>query len=53
MLREQGITTWFDEEQMRGNVITKMSEGIDSSQCVVVFIINKKYFFFNYLNQIT
>jgi hypothetical protein len=37
-LQERGLRTWFDGEQMSGNIKKKMASGIDSAQCVLVFI---------------
>ena len=41
-LKARGLTTWFDDEKMEGNVKQKMVEGIDNASCVVVFI-TKQY----------
>jgi len=41
-LKAKGLTTWFDEERMEGDVREKMREGIDNCKCVVVFI-TKRY----------
>jgi len=41
-LKERGITTWFDEEQMHGNIVDQMVQGIDASKLVIV-IITKRY----------
>jgi len=38
MLKEAGISTWFDEESLHGDINAKMAEGIESSACVIVFI---------------
>jgi hypothetical protein len=37
-LQERGLSTWFDGDRMRGNIREKMTEGINESVCVVVFI---------------
>ena len=37
-LKRRGLITWFDDERMEGNIHGKMTSGIDSSACVVVFI---------------
>lgn len=37
-LQSLGIKTWFDEDQLVGNVLAQMSEGIDRTKCVIVFI---------------
>lgn len=36
MIREQGWTTWFDEEDMGGNIDAAMAEGIDNADAVIV-----------------
>ena len=36
--KNYGLTTWFDEERMTGDVRDKMGEGIDTTRVVVVFI---------------
>jgi len=38
MLVERGYTTWFDDEQMTGNVAEQMTTGIDQSEMILVFI---------------
>ena len=37
-LQRRGITTWFDDEQMDGQIIQKMSTGIDNAAVVLVFV---------------
>jgi hypothetical protein len=37
-LTASGLYCWFDEDEMRGDTRYKMTEGIDNSKCVVVFI---------------
>lgn len=37
-LQKRGMKTWFDAEQMQGNIKKQMISGIDNSQCIVVFI---------------
>ena len=37
-LEEQGLHCWLDEEQMKGNINTQMTDGIDGSAVVVVFV---------------
>lgn len=37
-LQAKGLTTWFDSEQMEGNIKQKMTSGIDNAQCIIVFI---------------
>ncbi|KAH9155384.1 hypothetical protein AeRB84_002642 [Aphanomyces euteiches] len=34
----RGIRTWFDEEQMEGNIVKAMAKGIEDSAVVLVFI---------------
>lgn len=41
-LQSQGVKTWFDEEQMEGDIQEKMIDGIDNTACVVVFV-TKRY----------
>ncbi|OQS03538.1 hypothetical protein THRCLA_04144, partial [Thraustotheca clavata] len=38
LLRDKGITTWFDEEKMEGNIKKKMISGIENARCIVVFV---------------
>lgn len=38
MLKERGLVTWMDEEQMEGEVVESMAAGIDSSKTCVVFV---------------
>jgi hypothetical protein len=45
VLKLAGLTTWLDEEQMRGNVNEKMAEGIEGSATVVCFLTER------YLNK--
>lgn len=37
-LKARGILTWFDEEQMKGNIVTAMCNGIDKARCILVFV---------------
>ena len=37
-LQKMGYQTWFDVEDMRGGVVEKMSQGIEQSKGVIVFI---------------
>ena len=37
-LKELGYKTWFDEERVRGSITEKMSQGIEQSKGVIVFI---------------
>lgn len=41
-LKARGLRTWFDSEQMQGNIKKQMTKGIDNAQCVVVFV-TKRY----------
>ena len=41
-LKLMGLNIWLDSERMTGNTVKQMSEGIENSECVVVFI-TKKY----------
>jgi len=41
-LQARGLTTWFDSEQLEGNVKKQTALGIDNAQCVVAFI-TKRY----------
>ena len=38
MLKQAGFITWFDDERMRGDVVGQMTEGIDNSSLVLVFV---------------
>lgn len=38
LLQAKGCKTWFDEEQMRGSIASKMAKGISESKCFVVFL---------------
>ena len=40
-LKQRGITTWFDDEQMEGDIKSKMTSGIDQSRVVVTFITSR------------
>ena len=37
-LKERGVSTWFDSDQMQGNIVERMAEGIDNSECVLVCV---------------
>jgi len=37
-LQDKGLVTWFDDEQMQGNIKSQMTAGIDRTKCVIVFI---------------
>jgi len=41
-LRRLGFTTWFDDEQMRGNYLLKMVEGIEGS-AVILICVTRRY----------
>ena len=41
-MNAEGVTTWLDEEKMEGDIISKMTGGIEESTCVVVFL-TKRY----------
>ena len=41
-LQDKGVVTWFDSEQMKGEVVEQMIRGIDNSQLVIVFV-TKRY----------
>ena len=38
MLVDAGYETWCDSEQMIGNVVERMIEGIDNTQMILVFV---------------
>jgi hypothetical protein len=37
-IQEAGFVAWFDEEQMRGDINKTMSDALEKSSCVVVFV---------------
>ena len=37
-LNRRGYCTWFDSNRMEGQIRDKMSEGVDFTKCVVVFV---------------
>ena len=37
-LKERGIDVWFDETHMKGNILTSMCKGIDTSDVVLIFV---------------
>ena len=41
-LKKIGYQTWFDEEKMTGSIVPTMSQGIDESNGVIIFI-TKRY----------
>ena len=40
-LQAEGLTTWFDDQKMRGNINDQMADGIDSTDVVLVFITSR------------
>jgi hypothetical protein len=38
ILRDLQIVTWFDEEQLNGNIRDMIPHGLENSQCMIVFI---------------
>ena len=44
-MNDAGLPVWTDEEQMHGDILEKMTDGIDDSACVVVFVTQ------NYINK--
>ena len=46
LLRELGFTVWFDEDEMKGNLLDDMCEGINKSDAMLVFITK------NYLKKV-
>lgn len=45
-LRKRGVEVWFDETHMRGNILSAMCTGIDSSDVILVFVTN------NYIQKV-
>ena len=41
-LQKNGIVTWFDEDRMKGDTQYMMADGIDNTQCLIVFM-TKRY----------
>ena len=41
-LKNHGIKTWFDSEEMAGNIVDAMSKGIDNSKVILAFV-TKQY----------
>ena len=37
-LKRAGLVTWFDEERMRGDIVWQMTDGIERSSVVLVFV---------------
>lgn len=42
LLQERGIGMWLDENNMKGNILTAMCKGIDTSHVVLIFV-TKEY----------
>ena len=42
-LKARGYKTWFDEENLAGNIEVEMAQGIEQSEGVIVFITRKYY----------
>lgn len=38
LLQARGVRIWFDEKDMRGNILSAMCRGIDAADVVVVFV---------------
>ena len=38
LLNRRGFTTWFDSKKMTGQIREKMKEGVDHTDCVIVFV---------------
>jgi hypothetical protein len=45
-LKARGIVTWFDAEQMSGDIVDKMCQGIDNTGIVLVFVTS------NYMSKV-
>ena len=45
-LQAAGLVTWFDEERMHGDIVEQMTDGIDRSSLVLVFVTS------NYLKKV-
>jgi len=37
-LKGEGITTWFDDEKLNGDIVRQMTSGIDNAKIVIVFL---------------
>jgi hypothetical protein len=37
-LKERGLIAWFDSDRLSGNIVKQMCDGIDNSNCIIVFI---------------
>ena len=42
-LKKRGYKTWFDEDEMAGNIAERMSEGIEQAKAVIIFLTRKYY----------
>ena len=42
-LKRLGYKTWFDEDNMRGDIDEQMAKGIEKTKCVIVFMTQKYY----------
>ena len=42
-LKNMGYKTWFDEDKMAGNIAERMSEGIEQTKAVIIFLTRKYY----------
>ena len=42
-LKNMRYKTWFDEDEMAGNIAERMSEGIEQAQAVIIFLTRKYY----------
>ena len=42
-LKRIGYKTWFDEERINGDIDDRMAEGIEQTNCVIVFMTQKYY----------
>ena len=42
LTQEKFLVTWFDEKEMKDNIVSEMAKGIDNSKVVVVFV-TKEY----------
>ena len=42
-LKRRGYKTWFDEDEMAGNIAERMSEGIEQTKAVIIFLTRKYY----------
>ena len=40
-LKRMGYQTWFDEDRIRGDIDDRMTEGIENTKCVIVFMTQK------------